>query len=66
MTLNEYIESLIRLRDHYNAGDYKAVIYDHDFPKPMDGDDFCLNMRTHELEVGFEVISMDTQKFKKE
>lgn len=60
MTLNEYIETLISLRDHYNAGDFTMRIREvttgkadenpmvmtvEDFDwTNMDGDDFWLNL----------------------
>jgi len=52
MTLNEYIESLVQLRDHYQAGDFNVRLQKSLKTKCMDGDDFCLNMHTKELEIG--------------
>jgi len=60
MTLNEYIETLVSLRNHYNAGEFTVRIREvatgtssenptemtvNDFDwTDMDGDDFWLNL----------------------
>ena len=65
MTLNEYIETLVSLRNHYNAGDFEVHVREvctgHALFNPMimtvenfdwtkmDGDDFWLNLEAKTL-----------------
>lgn len=58
MTLNEYIESLTRLRDHYKAGDFTVMtqyvyIIQEVYKRPieMDGDDYHLNLEQRQLRI---------------
>lgn len=67
MTLNEYIETLTSLRNHYNAGDFEVHVREvctgidpenrmvmtvEDFDwTNMDGDDFWLNLEEKTLNV---------------
>lgn len=64
MTLDQYIESLIQLRDHYNAGNfivmgqeisedvYNGLIQNvYKYPIPMDGDDYHLNLERKQLRI---------------
>lgn len=66
MTLDQYIETLTNLRNHYNAGDFEVhvrevctgrvehsftmTVEDFDWTK-MDGDDFWLNLEEKTLNI---------------
>lgn len=67
MTLNEYIETLVSLRNHYNAGEFTVRIREvatgtspensmemtvNDFDwTDMDGDDFWLNLGSKTMNI---------------
>lgn len=49
MTLNQFIENLTSLRDHYNAGEFEVITRNINFDGtttavPLDGDCFWLNL----------------------
>ena len=59
MTLDQYIETLSSMRDRYQAGDFEMhvdlgvhVITGQPESRPMDGDDFFLDLDTHRCVVG--------------
>lgn len=59
MTLDQYIETLSSLRDRYHAGDFEMQIdrginalTGEPVLRPMDGDDFYLNLSTEQCVVG--------------
>lgn len=70
MTLDEYIADLVRLRDHYNAGDFEVMTDKvslgitkhhghytmHNEMVPMDGDDFCLDLENKVCEVHAKIV----------
>ena len=64
MTFDEFIESLIQLRDHYNAGSFTVMTEEIEYdvncgeiqeafkdPCPMDGDDYFLDLESKELRI---------------
>lgn len=69
MTLDEYIEDLVRLRDHYNAGDFEVMTDEvslgftehgqytvHAGLVAMDGDDFCLDLENKVCEIHAKIV----------
>ena len=76
MTLNEYIESLIQLRDHYNAGDFTVMTEEIEYdincgeiqeayknPCPMDGDDYWLDLEMKQLRIATKGDGNETAKW---
>lgn len=75
MTLDEYIEALTNLRNHYNAGDFEVNVREiytghvlfnpmimtvEDFDwTKMDGDDFWLNLEAKTLYINCKTTTIE-------